>query len=196
MGTITPAIEHDIMEATRGELATEGFVDLSLDGVAVAGDVPPDLILSEYDSPADLATAFLEYERDRLAEFLMTASEDPRARLRELLELTVGLTQMEADELVPAYLEMHGRARHHDDLRTALNAFEADMHAALAEVVRDGVEVGAFRDCDPEAVATMIFAAREAVVGQRALGVDDAYIRDALDEVVLSQVRVRPTADD
>lgn len=196
MGSITPATEHDIMEATREQLASEGFVDLTLEAVAIAGDVSPDLVRSEYDSPADLAAAFVEYERDRLAEFLMTASEDPRARLRELLELTVGLTEMDADELVPAYLEMYGRAREHDDLRAALDRFEADTHAALVEAVADGVEAGVLRDCDPEAVATMIFAAHEAVVGQRALGVDDAYIRDALDEVVLSQVRVRPTADD
>lgn len=196
MGTITPATEHDIMEATRQELAREGFVDLTLEAVAVAGDVSPSLVLSEYDSSADLAAAFVEYERDRLAEFLMTASEDPRVHLRELLELTVGLTELDADGLVPAYLEMYGRARQHDDLREALDGFEADMHAALVEAVRDGVEAGVLRDCDPEAVATMIFAAHEAVVGQRALGVDDAYIRDALDEVVLSQVRIRSSADD
>lgn len=196
MGSITPATEHDIMEAARHELAADGFVDLTLEGVAIRAEVSPELVRSEYDSPADLARAFVEYERDRLAEFLMTASDDPRTRLRELLELTVGLTELSEDELVPAYLEMYGRACHHAGLCDALNAFEADVHEALAETVRSGVETGQFRDCEPDAVATMIFAAHEAVIGQRALGVDDAYIRDALDEVVLSQVRPRSTADD
>jgi AcrR family transcriptional regulator len=196
MASITPAVEHDIMEATRRELASVGFVDLGLESVALAAEVSPQLVRREYDSTADLGASFVEYERDRLAEFLMTASDDPRAHLRELLELTVGLTELDADELVPAYREMYGRARHHEQLREALDAFEADIHAALTEAVREGVEAGAFRDCEPEAVATMIFAAREAVVGQRALGVDDTYIRDALDQVVLSQVRVRPAADD
>ncbi len=196
MGSITPATDHDIMEATRSELAADGFVDLTLDGVAVTAEVSPSLVRGEYDSPAALAQSFVEYERDRLAEFLMTASDDPRTRLRELLELTVGLTEFSEDELVPAYLEMYGRACHHTGLCDALDAFESDMHQALVDTVERGVETGVFRDCDADAVATMIFAAHEAVIGQRALGVDDAYIRDALDEVVLSQVRPRSPADD
>lgn len=189
MGSITPATEHDIMEATRGVLATEGFVDLTLIAVAREAEVAGDLLRREYDGPAGLAAAFVEYERDRLAEFLLTASDDPRVRLRELLERTVGLTDPDAATLVPAYLELYARAERHEELRGALSAFDAAVHAAVAETVREGVEAGAFRDCDPEAVATMVGGARGAVLERRALGVDDADVRDALDELVLSRVR-------
>jgi AcrR family transcriptional regulator len=189
MRSITPVTEHDIMEATREVLATEGFVDLTLTAVAREADVAGDLLHREYDGPAGLAAAFVAYERDRLAEFLLTASDDPCARLRALLERTVGLTDPDAEALVPAYMELYARAERHEALRDALSAFDADVHAALADTVREGVEVGAFRDCDPEAVATMVVGARGAVLERRALDVDDADVRDALDDLVLSRVR-------
>jgi len=65
MGSITPTTEHDIMEATREVLATEGFVDLTLPAVAREADVAGDLLRREYDDPAGLAAAFVAYERDR-----------------------------------------------------------------------------------------------------------------------------------
>jgi AcrR family transcriptional regulator len=190
---LTPAREHAIMEATRAELASDGFVDLTLEQVAVAAQESPTFVAAHYDSTVDLAASFVEYETDRLEEFLFTASEDPAVRLRELLELTVGLAEIEDDEIVPAYMEMYGRADRHEELREALREFEDEMHAALVDTVADGVDQGRFRDCDPESIATMIFAAHEATFNHRALAGDAAFIRDALDDVVLS--RIRPADD-
>jgi AcrR family transcriptional regulator len=189
MGSITPATEHDIMEATREQLAGEGFRELRLTAVAREADVAGELLRREYDDPAGLAAAFVDYERDRLAERLLVASDDPGVRLRELLDLVVDRRELGTEELAPAYMEMSARAADHEPLREALVAFEADLHAALAETLREGVDADVFRNHDPEAVATMVLSARETLARRRTLSGDGAAVRDALDALVLSQVR-------
>ena len=185
---LSPKTEYAVMEATREVLGQRGLSGLSLDRVAERTEVTED-VYDYYDSPVELAVAFVEYERDRFDEFLMVTADEPDLRLRALLDVTVDLVDIEDDDLVPAYLEMYARAPEEERLREALLEFDAEILDALAETIRDGIEDGTFDDVDPEAAATMIFVTHMGTFLRKSVDADTAEIRDSLDEFVLSTFR-------
>jgi AcrR family transcriptional regulator len=185
---LSPTTEHEVMEATRAVLGQGGFTGLTLERVAERTDAS-ETVYDYFDSPADLATAFVDYERDRFEEFLMVTADDPNLRLRELLDVTVDLVDVDEDDLVPAYLELYATATEDERLRESLMAFDEAIRAALAETIRDGIEEGTFAEVDPEAAAAIIYAVHMSTFLRRAIGADTADIKDALDEFVLSTFR-------
>jgi len=185
---LSPETEYEVMEATREELGQGGLSGLTLDRVAERAD-EGETVYEYYDSAVELATAFVEYERDRFEEFLMVTADEPDLRLRALLDVTVDLVDIEDDDLVPAYLEMYAMATEHERLREALLKFDAAIREALTETIRDGIEDGTFEEVDPQAAADMIFAAHMSTFLRKAVGGETGGIKDGLDEFILSAFR-------
>jgi AcrR family transcriptional regulator len=188
---LSPQTEYEVMEATREVLGREGLSGLTLDRVAgqTNGDAK---VHDHYDSPVELVTAFVDYERDRFEEFLMMTADDPNLRFRALLDVAVGLEGVEEDGLVPAYLEMHAQASENEQLREALFALDSEIRDSLAETIRNGIQEGTFEAVDPEAAAAIIYATHISTAVKSGLGADTADIRDGLDEFVLSAIRKEP----
>lgn len=185
---LSPETEYDVMEATRAVLGQGGLTGLTLERVAERID-DSEKVYEYYDSPVELATAFVEYERDRFEEFLMVTADEPDLRLRALLDVTVDLVDIEDDDLVPAYLEMYAMATERERLREALLKFDGAIREALAETIRDGIEDGTFEAVDPEAAADLIFGAHMSTFLRKAVGGETEGIKDGLDEFVLSTFR-------
>ncbi|MFT4931750.1 MAG: AcrR family transcriptional regulator [Natronomonas sp.] len=185
---LSPEAEYDVMEATRDVLGREGFSGLTLDEVADRAEAS-ERVYANYESPVEIATAFVDYERDRFEEFLMVTADEPNLRLRALLDVLVGLVDVDDDDLVPAYLEMYAQAAEYEELRESLLAFDEAIHDALAETIRDGIEDGTFSEVDPEAAAAIIYAVHMSTFLRKAVGADTTPIRDALDHFVLSTFR-------
>lgn len=185
---LSPKSEYDVMEATREVLGEGGYTNLSLDRVAERTEGSEE-VYDYFHSPTELAAAFVEYERDRFEEFLMLTADEPDLRLRELLEVLVGLVDVEDDDLVPAYLEMYAAASDQERLREVLIQFDDRILDALTETIRDGIEDGTFEEVDPEAAASVIFAAHMSTFLRKAVGGGTEAIKDGLDEFVLSAFR-------
>jgi AcrR family transcriptional regulator len=185
---LSPKSEYEVMEATRAALGRGGFTGLTLDRVADRIDVE-EPVHAHYDSPSEIAAAFVDYERDRFEEFLMVTADEPDLRLRALLEVLVGLVDIEDDGLVPAYLEIYAAAAENDRLREALLKFDATIREALTDTIRDGIEDGTFEEVDPEAAADVIFATHMSMFLRKVVGGETEGIKDGLDEFVLSTIR-------
>ncbi|WP_435359862.1 TetR/AcrR family transcriptional regulator [Haloarchaeobius sp. DFWS5] len=188
-GSPKPVVESAIMEATRGALAAHGYTELSFTSVTDNCEYGRGVLDMYYEDTADLVAAFLEYESDRFAEFVMLAPERPDLRLRVMLEALVGLDTLEADGLLQPYLELYVHALSNERIQEGLDALQTEMYDSLVATITKGIETGLFTDVDPYRTASAIFAVHESALRQEAFGREAGELRDALDHFVLSQLR-------
>lgn len=201
------------MEATYRALCARGFARLTMQNIADEADVSSSLLHYHYDTKRDLLVAFLRYLLERFEEkFEDTEDEDPEERLRGLVARMLpedesvesdvddggteetddgGTEAAEYDRFGLAILEVRMQAPYEDAYREQLRTNMGVIRARIADVIRDGVETGAFRDVDADRTARLLVDALDGARSERVtLGDDDApgEVAAALDEFVLSSL--------
>ncbi|MUV56540.1 MULTISPECIES: TetR/AcrR family transcriptional regulator [Halogeometricum] len=201
------------MEATYRALCARGFARLTMQNIADEADVSSSLLHYHYDTKRDLLVAFLRYLLERFEEkFEDTEDEDPEERLRGLVARMLpedesvesdvgdggtdaaddgGTEDAEYDRFGLAILEVRMQAPYEDAYREQLRTNMGVIRARIADVIRDGVETGAFRDVDADRTARLLVDALDGARSERVtLGDDDApgEVAAALDEFVLSSL--------
>ena len=191
-----------IMEATFLALAEHGYAGLRTRDIGAKLDASRTLLHYHYDGKRDLVAAFLEslvdrYEADVGVSEESEGSEDPdpwSALDRRIDRSLFGPESADdADHWarMGVYHDLFAQARHDERYRAIFDAHRARLRGSLARTVERGIEVGVFRDVDPERVARLlvdvVHAARERRVS---LGHEDAPedARRAVDEFVLSSL--------
>lgn len=187
---------HDaIMRATYHALCKRGYADLTMQDIADEFDKSRSLLHYHYDTKEELLLAFLDHLigwiGDRLAE---SDTEEPLARLEEFVDKFVVEPGEEARETFAlALLELRVQAAHNDAFREKLAAHYEENVEAVATIIEDGIEEGAFRHVDPDETGEAIYTA---LVGARmyqvTLGAEDAThrMRDALAAFVVDDLLV------
>jgi hypothetical protein len=102
-----------------------------------------------------------------------------------------GAEDAEYDRFGLAILEVRMQAPYEDAYREQLRTNMGVIRARIADVIRDGVETGAFRDVDADRTARLLVDALDGARSERVtLGDDDApgEVAAALDEFVLSSL--------
>jgi AcrR family transcriptional regulator len=216
-----PDVHETVMEATYRALCARGFARLTMQDIADEADVSTALLHYHYDTKRDLLVAFLRYLLERFEEkFEDTEDEDPEERLRGLVARMLpedesagsdgsdagdgreagdgteetddgGAEDAEYDRFGLAILEVRMQAPYEDAYREQLRTNMGVIRARIADVVRDGVETGAFRDVDADRTARLLVDALDGARSERVtLGDDDApeEVAAALDEFVLSSL--------
>ena len=201
------------MEATYRALCARGFARLTMQNIADEADVSSSLLHYHYDTKRDLLVAFLRYLLERFEEkFEDTEDEDPEERLRGLVARMLpedesvesdvddggteetddgGTEAAEYDRFGLAILEVRMQAPYEDAYREQLRTNMGVIRARIADVIRDGVETGAFRDVDADRTARLLVDALDGARSERVtLGDDDApgEVAAALDVLVLSSL--------
>jgi len=182
-----------IMDATYRALCEHGYADLTMQDIADEFDKSRSLLHYHYDTKEDLLIAFIDdlvgWIGARLSE---SDTEEPLERLEEFIEKFV----IDPDEegrrtFALALSELRIQAAHNEAFREKLAAHYRENIAAIATIIEDGIESGAFRPVDPEATGEMIYTA---LVGARmyqvTLGADDATRRmqESLAEFVVAEL--------
>jgi AcrR family transcriptional regulator len=208
-----PDVHETVMEATYRALCARGFARLTMQDIADEADVSTALLHYHYDTKRDLLVAFLRYLLERFEEkFEDTEDEDPEERLRGLVARMLpedesvesdvgdggteetddgGTDAAEYDRFGLAILEVRMQAPYEDAYREQLRTNMGVIRARIADVIRDGVETGAFRDVDADRTARLLVDALDGARSERVtLGDDDApgEVAAALDEFVLSSL--------
>jgi len=151
------------MRATYRALCEHGYADLTMRDIAGEFEKSRSLVHYHYDTKDDLMLAFLDrligWLPDRLEE---SDTEDPVERLGEFLDRFV----VPADDdrrrgFALALFELRMRAVRDGEFRRKLDRHYARNRRALADIVAEGVETGAFREVDPEATAEWLYATIE-----------------------------------
>lgn len=163
------------MEATYRALCEQGYANLTMQDIADELGKSTSLLHYHYDTKRDLLAAFLEYIVEEFeARIADLDDEEPRERLESLLEMFVfSAEDVERRQFHLAILELRAQVPHEDAYREPFHRSEEAVRTAIADVIRGGIETGAFRATDPEETAAMVFAAMDgARARQITLGID------------------------
>jgi len=158
-------LKEEIMVATYRALTTQGYSDLTMQGIADEFAKSKSLLYYHYDGKADLLAAFLEFALRRFEREIEVDADDPTEQLRTLVDR---LVPRELDEdtyhVQIALFELRSEAAHETLFREQYTTVDRRIKAVVAGILRRGVESGEFVDIDPETEAellvSLLFGAR------------------------------------
>lgn len=183
-----------LLDATRRALIENGYHGLSIAKIDEEFDRSKSLIHYHFDSKADLLAALIRREREQRIEKFNALPKDPEQRLSALLDMLLREFDewAESDPLAPRLIELYAAAPQHEQIRTELRQLDKVFQDALVETVAEGVEKGVFHDTDPEMIGRLLMAGHDSASFRWLVGESEAgeAIADALEEAVLSEVRV------
>jgi AcrR family transcriptional regulator len=200
-GEVPAAARAEAVEAVRRALAKHGYAGLTTRKVAAESEKSEAFLFYHFDSKEELVLAFMDWATGRVAERLDTAG-DPVERLYALCDALVGDPGNDVERGTNvAMMELLAHARHNEQFRERLVAYERAIVADTADLVREGIAAGQFRDVDPESTAAFLLTLADGTVGAvQALGMTDlgegvrARLFDYLAREVLAE-GVDPPAD-
>jgi AcrR family transcriptional regulator len=170
-----------VMEAALGVIADRGLASTRISDIAARADMSAGHVMYYFRSKDLVLMEALKYVEDRMHEEvgaeLESITPGPR-RLRRLLELN--MPDGTADPGWALWLEAWTLAPHDELVRQLVAELEARWVALLGEVVRSGVEAGAFRCRAVEAAVTHIYATVNGLAVQVVTGAGGMTFEDAI----------------
>ncbi len=149
-----------LMEATYRALCSHGYASLTMQDIADETDVSKAALHYHHDSKHDLLISFLDY---LYAEFTGRVRDPEGATPAERLEVFIDdvlmppeLTDDERIALGTALLELKAQAPYDEDVRERLERFDRFLYEQARALVAEGVEVGEFREVDPDDTARFL----------------------------------------
>jgi len=149
-----------LMRTAVGLMGERGYDGTSTRDIASAAGVSVAALYYHFPSKLDLLREFLHEAHDvvlaRLRKAIDTAPDDPRARLDAAVQALVwsNIHDAWAQSAATVAWREHGRLAPAD--QDAIAAKRVDMMDALAAVITDGLERGAFSTVDPKPVASAV----------------------------------------
>ncbi len=151
------------MHATFAALTKYGYAGLSIQRIADEADLSKSTFYHHFDDKDDLLRSFVEYVLEEFSRVLSTrTSDDPVEALWTYVDLLLASDEVDvlqgelSDEMLECYVELRAQAVRDDALRELFTRQDDAFAEQLADVVRDGIDRGVFRDVDPEAVAAFV----------------------------------------
>ncbi len=193
---VPPAAREEAVGAVMRALARHGYAGLTTKKVASESAKSEAFLFYHYDTKEDLVLAFIDFATDRIAGRLAGLDDaGPVTRLYAACDRLLGDPDDEVDRgIAVAMMELLSHAPHNERFHERLSTYERSVLSDLADVIREGIEEGVFRDVDPDATAAFLLTTTDGTAGaEKALGMRDvgAGVRerlfDYLDRVVLAE---------
>ena len=186
---------EEIMEATYSALGEHGYADLTMQHIADHLGKSTSLLHYHFDTKEDLLVAFIDHIISKFREEHLPPDDlPPEERLREFLDLWVfDPDEQERAAMHLALLELRSRGPFNEAYREQLVRSDELLRGTIEEILRDGVESGAFESVDPEPTARMIAAALDGARTRQITLDDPAYtptVRDELADRLVEQLLV------
>jgi AcrR family transcriptional regulator len=185
-----------IMEATFQALSKHGYTDLRMRDIGEEFEMSRTLIHYHYDGKHDLISAFLEYVIEQYEGSIeLSEDTDPWKELDLRIDQCLFGPDFDSDfghwERMRVYHELFSQAQHNQHHREIFNKHYAKIRESIAQVLRQGIQDGIFREVDIDDMAQLITDTIHAARARKiSLGHSDApaQTRRALDEFVVSSL--------
>ena len=140
-----------------------------------------------FGSKRELFHALVDEEHANTVRFLEEAASDPRSGPEKLIEVGIRYLDYFAGLKSPPrfFMIMTEMAIRDDEIRARVNQIHDRFVKEVAKLIQDGIDVGVFRDLDPEAVSIMLKAFIDGLAGQAAVGIRPDVQRLSADGVRL-----------
>lgn len=188
---------EEIMVATYHALRTHGYAGLTVQAIAEEFEKSKSLLYHHYDDKDELLLAFLAYMLEEFeAGVPDEAEEEPDERLGSVLdEVLTESAPPEAEQFLAVMVELRAQAANDERYEEQFTQHDRFFRENLAAAIREGVEVGTFRDVNPDRVAeflvTLITGAMTRQVTSE--GVDRDAVRREAERYVESTLRAEDT---
>ena len=184
-----------IMEATFRALSEHGYADLRMRDIGEEFEMTRPVIHYHYNSKHELISSFLEY---LIAQYKTDDAIADTDDHWERLEIRIDQCMFGPDidgfdhwERMKVYHELFSQAQHNEVHRELFNEHYEGMVVGLADVIRDGIEQGAFADVDAMELSQLLTDVIHSARARRiSLGQKDApeQARAAIDTFVLASL--------
>jgi len=150
----------EIMQATYDALREHGYSGLTIDRIDEQFPKSKSLIYQHYDGKDDLLVGLLAFLLERFEAAVPTErADDPQQRLEKLLAHAIPESpDSEWTEFARARTELRAQAAHDDAYREQFTRTDRFFRNRLAEVIREGIARGTFRETDPEQAASFLMS--------------------------------------
>ncbi|WP_435178305.1 TetR/AcrR family transcriptional regulator [Halorussus sp. AFM4] len=147
-----------IMEATYLALCEHGYANLTIQRIGDQFEKSKSLLYHHYDSKDELLVDFLEYLlEDFQANVPEREFDDAEQHLRTMLDHALDPAIDDEDcEFTGAMVELRAQAVHDEAYRDHFSRNDRFLREEIADVVRDGIDQGVFREVDPDQVAALL----------------------------------------
>ncbi len=166
-----PQIDHirkpQILSAAAEVIAERGLASTRIADVAERAGTSPPAVLYWFGSKDDLLTDALTIDEDRFYGAIterLAALESPRKRLRLLIEACV------AEYDLALWMELWARALRDRGAAAARQRLDDRWRGQIAEVIRDGQELGEFEPVEADDAAAIVAAVLDGLAVQVTLG--------------------------
>lgn len=190
-----------VFRATYEALLRHGYADLSIQRIADEGEMSKSTVYHHFDSKADLLLAFSErLLMQRAEEIVLETDADPLTILTRVFDLVflgeardgTTLADFTNPDLNRIYLELRAQAVHDPEYRDHFDSLDGMMREFAAELVREGIDAGIFREVDPEAVAATVYLLFEGGLMLKSTTDDESWlpaVRREVDRYLAQLVR-------
>jgi AcrR family transcriptional regulator len=185
-----PQIDHirkpQILEAAARVIAERGIASTRIADVAERAGTSPPAVLYWFGSKDELLTDALTVDEDRFYGAMterLAALDHPRDRLRLLIDACV------AEYDWTLWMELWGRALRDGGAATARQRLDDRWRDQIANVIRDGQELGEFAEADADDAATIVAAVLDGLAVQVTLG-DPAITTERMRDLAVRSAEV------
>ncbi|RRJ31572.1 TetR/AcrR family transcriptional regulator [Halocatena pleomorpha] len=185
-----------IMQASYEALRKHGYSDLTVQRIGDEFPKSKSLIYQHYDGKDELLVALLEFLLEQLKTNVPTDDfDDAHEHLKALIEHTVPASfDSEHTGFMGAVAALRGQAPHDDAYREQFAKISAFHREHVADIIRNGIDQGVFRDVDPEQSAAFLTTAIHGVRNQRVTTGNDEPV-ETLRRELFAYIRIRLLTD-
>ena len=184
-----------IMDATYRALCEHGYASLTMQDIADEFEKSKSLFYYHFDTKDDLLVAFIDHVLVQFEQEVEAIEGTPDERLAAFVDrFVIGEDEQERKAFHLALLELRAQAPFNERYREQLVRSDEMIRGTIAEIVRDGIEKGVFRNgVDPETIARFVLAAMDGARTRQITLDAEGYtgtVRDTLYEHVLDDIRI------
>ena len=162
-----------ILVAARETFVSTGYLASRVEDVAARARLSKGAVYFYFKSKRELFDALVAEDVALMMAFLDAAARDPRPPLVRLVELGTSYLRHFGGLATPPsfFLIMNEMAIRDEAVRASMSETHQRFLERIAELIREGVADGSFRDVDPLAAALVLKAMVDGMAGQSAIGI-------------------------